>query len=264
MKKWMLFITAIVVILLLSACGNDSQPKEETETKTNDEANSNTKSLQLLKDTNAGEYLADSEGMTLYLFKKDEEDKSNCTEDCLESWPAFVADDFEVPDGFKEDEFDTITREDTKEEQVTYKGYPLYYFKTDQAKGDVTGQGVKDVWYVASDQSIQDHFKEQSASLEEGVDQVLVSLEALNSTVESSADDTAEINTKGKELSGSWEPIEEKVEEQDEEAYENIEKSLYPLIEEAQKDKPDVEKVKQLTKETQNQLAQFKEELASS
>ncbi|WP_425423161.1 hypothetical protein [Siminovitchia fordii] len=41
-----------------------------------------------------------------------------------------------------------MTREDTDAEQVTYKGYPLYYFAKDQNKGDVNGQGVKDVWYL--------------------------------------------------------------------------------------------------------------------
>lgn len=50
--------------------------------------------------------------------------------------------------------------------QVTYKDYPLYYFVKDKEKGDINSQGVKDVWYVANDQFIQDHFKDQSASLE--------------------------------------------------------------------------------------------------
>ena len=46
-------------------------------------------------------------------------------------------------------DFGTITREDGQK-QTTYKGMPLYYFAGDKAAGEVKGQGVKDVWYVAA------------------------------------------------------------------------------------------------------------------
>ena len=32
--------------------------------------------------------------------------------------------------------------------QVTLDGWPLYYWQDDTAAGDVTGQGVQDVWWV--------------------------------------------------------------------------------------------------------------------
>ncbi len=32
--------------------------------------------------------------------------------------------------------------------QVTYNGWPLYYFANDAAPGDTNGQGLNDVWYV--------------------------------------------------------------------------------------------------------------------
>ncbi|SEK18114.1 Secreted repeat of unknown function [Carnobacterium iners] len=105
-------------------------------------------SLQLLKNGEVGEYLADADGMTLYYFKNDEPGKSNATGDVLENWPAFIAEDFEVPEGFDENDFDTIKREDTGDMQVTYRDYPLYYFINDKAKGDVNGEGVNDVWYI--------------------------------------------------------------------------------------------------------------------
>ena len=34
--------------------------------------------------------------------------------------------------------------------QVTYNGWPLYYYVKDKAPGDVTGQDVGGVWYVVS------------------------------------------------------------------------------------------------------------------
>jgi len=48
-----------------------------------------------------------------------------------------------------EGELATITREDGSL-QVTYNGLPLYFWNEDGAPGDTTGQGVGDVWSVAT------------------------------------------------------------------------------------------------------------------
>ena len=63
------------------------------------------------------------------------------------NWPAFSPDSFVVPSALDPADFKTIVRGDGTR-QATYKGYPLYYFVKDQKRGDVAGQGVKDVWYV--------------------------------------------------------------------------------------------------------------------
>jgi predicted lipoprotein with Yx(FWY)xxD motif len=34
--------------------------------------------------------------------------------------------------------------------QVTYNGWPLYYYEEDKAPGDVVGQDVGGVWFVVS------------------------------------------------------------------------------------------------------------------
>jgi len=43
----------------------------------------------------------------------------------------------------------TITRDDGST-QVTYNGWPLYYFHEDMAAGDTNGQGVEGVWFLVS------------------------------------------------------------------------------------------------------------------
>ena len=93
-----------------------------------------------------GQFLTDAEGMTLYLFTKDEPGKSNCYDQCAENWPPFMADSTTLPEGVA-GELTVVARDDGTE-QLAYNGWPLYYWVQDQAPGDTTGQGVGDVWYV--------------------------------------------------------------------------------------------------------------------
>jgi len=96
-----------------------------------------------------GSFLTDAKGMTLYVFKKDSPGKSACAGDCVAKWPLFYREKVGATGNLKEADFATITREDGQK-QTTYKGLPLYYFASDKAAGDTTGQGVRDVWYVAA------------------------------------------------------------------------------------------------------------------
>jgi predicted lipoprotein with Yx(FWY)xxD motif len=96
-----------------------------------------------------GSYLVDEKGMTLYIFKKDSPGKSVCSGPCLEKWPVFLAENLQVRCGMRAKNFSTITRDDGRK-QTTYKGMPLYYFSGDAKPGDANGQGLNDVWFVAS------------------------------------------------------------------------------------------------------------------
>jgi predicted lipoprotein with Yx(FWY)xxD motif/uncharacterized cupredoxin-like copper-binding protein len=101
------------------------------------------------EDPELGTFLTDPEGMTLYLFTKDEPGVSNCYDQCEENWPVFTAEEpLTLPEGVP-GELTLIERTDGST-QVAYNGWPLYYWVKDQAPGDTTGQGVGDVWYVVS------------------------------------------------------------------------------------------------------------------
>lgn len=156
MKKWLFIFTFFTALLFVAGCnsngvdGNSNDYQVGDESKDQEGSQQDTVSLQLLNDESVGQYLADSKGMTLYYFTADKPGVSSCSGDCLVNWPAFVEQDFEVPEGFNKDDFGTITREDTGEVQVTYKEYPLYYFIKDKAKGDVTGQGINNVWFIVN------------------------------------------------------------------------------------------------------------------
>lgn len=104
--------------------------------------------LQISKKEGVGDYLADAKGMTLYVFTKDSPGQSACSGPCVEKWPLLQAETIKAPAGMKSADFATITRADGQK-QTTYKGLPLYYFFKDVKAGDVNGQGVNGVWYVA-------------------------------------------------------------------------------------------------------------------
>ncbi|HUI69750.1 MAG TPA: hypothetical protein VL354_04460 [Spirochaetia bacterium] len=98
-----------------------------------------------------GNYLTDGDGKTLYYFTKDSSGMSACTGDCIKAWPAFTASSVVIPSALDASDFGTITRDDGSM-QVTYKGYPLYYFIRDRYRGDITGQDMGKVWYVINPQ----------------------------------------------------------------------------------------------------------------
>ena len=101
--------------------------------------------------TSLGNIVVDGKGMTLYYFTKDTKGTttSACTGECLAAWPIAVAQgDTPVVEGVT-GEVGTIDSPDGSK-QLTLNGMPLYYFAKDTKPGDVLGQGVNDVWYVAS------------------------------------------------------------------------------------------------------------------
>ena len=103
--------------------------------------------MQMLVKNGVGYYLADSKGMTLYVFTKDQGNKNACTGDCLKNWPIFHAEKITSPAGSDQKDYGEFTRADGAK-QSTFKGWPLYYFAGDKALGDTKGQGLKQVWYI--------------------------------------------------------------------------------------------------------------------
>jgi predicted lipoprotein with Yx(FWY)xxD motif len=92
-----------------------------------------------------GKVLTNAKGMTLYTFDKDSKGKSACNGKCAVNWPPLMA-----SAGAKaEKDYTIITRADGSK-QWAHKGMPLYTWIKDKKPGDVTGDGVKKVWHVAT------------------------------------------------------------------------------------------------------------------
>ena len=99
----------------------------------------------------AGNIVVDGKGMSVYYFTKDVKDsgKSNCIGDCLVAWPPVITtNDTPKVEGVT-GKVGTITTADGKK-QVTVDGMPVYLWEKDKAPGDVTGQGVGNVWYLVA------------------------------------------------------------------------------------------------------------------
>ena len=97
-----------------------------------------------------GQFMVDSKGMTLYLYTKDSKNTSTCYDKCATAWPALLTSGAPAGGaGVDASLLGTTTRTDGKM-QVTYNGWPLYYWFKDQKAGDTTGQLVGGVWLVVS------------------------------------------------------------------------------------------------------------------
>jgi predicted lipoprotein with Yx(FWY)xxD motif len=113
--------------------------------------------VQVARADGMNPFLVDSRGMTLYILRKDTPAAGStapvlwgCTSGCAANWPAYTPQSgapllagpgvtgvlgvFTRPDGVR---------------QVTYNGWPLYYFSGDTKPGDVKGDGVGNLWAAA-------------------------------------------------------------------------------------------------------------------
>ncbi len=104
--------------------------------------------IAMRSDGKLGTFFTDKNGRSLYFFTKDVENLNSCQGSCLTNWPIFYAEQLQIPAFLNKADFSVLTRSDGTK-QTTYKGWPLYYFAKDTAAGDVKGEAVGGVWFVA-------------------------------------------------------------------------------------------------------------------
>ncbi len=104
--------------------------------------------MRMRHDAALGDILTDGEGWTMYLFTRDTPNHTVCYDRCATAWPPLLVGTGVEPqlDGIG-GTLATIVRNDGNR-QVTYNGFPLYYYNVDKKPGDTTGQGVGNVWYI--------------------------------------------------------------------------------------------------------------------
>lgn len=86
----------LLVLPIISGCTNSS-PSYTVKTATK---------------SGLGDYLVDSNGMTLYYWAKDILNQSNATATVLAIWPVFYTVNISIPSNLAASDFGTITRDD--------------------------------------------------------------------------------------------------------------------------------------------------------
>jgi len=101
-----------------------------------------------------GSVLVGASGRTLYRYTKDSKNVNRCTSDpvCNKYWPRLLVKASAKPTagaGAKASLLGTIKAAHGMR-QVTYAGWPLYYFAGDKRAGQVNGQDFLKEWYVVN------------------------------------------------------------------------------------------------------------------
>ena len=158
MKTTYLVLSALVgLALLITACAPQAAPTAAPPAATQPPATMEPSAVvpvtggavvDVGQHDTLGSFLVDDKGMTLYLFTKDTPNTSNCYDKCATAWPPLLTmGDPVAGEGVDASKLGTTTRKDGAL-QVTYNGWPLYYYEKDKASGDVIGQNVGEVWFV--------------------------------------------------------------------------------------------------------------------
>lgn len=146
-RKIFLVLTAL---LCFSCSGDDDGPSDNGGGNPNggNPPVEDPNAVQLFNDNSFGMIMADADGNTLYFFSLDSKGLSNCNGECLDNWPVFYEENLTLDEGLDANDFGVITRDDGSM-QTTYKGWPLYTYIGDANSGDVNGDGLQSIWFVA-------------------------------------------------------------------------------------------------------------------
>jgi predicted lipoprotein with Yx(FWY)xxD motif len=149
MKNKLILPTLGILALIVSACASSATPVAGQSSNLPTVAvPSGPAAVNVGQNATLGSFLVDSKGMTLYLYTKDAPGTSNCYGSCASYWPPLLTTGAPVAGtGVTASLLGTTTRTDGTT-QVTYNGWPLYYYTSDNAAGDTTGENVQGIWFV--------------------------------------------------------------------------------------------------------------------
>jgi predicted lipoprotein with Yx(FWY)xxD motif len=145
-------VAAASIVAMLSAA--PMVMAQQNDAAKGDAAANATSKLTVRQSDEYGNYVADADGRALYMYTKDQQQEGNkpaeahCGIICSNAWPPFsVQKKPEVGSGLDASLVGMIKGHGGKM-QVTYGGWPLYYYDEDQGPGSVEGQGEDREWYL--------------------------------------------------------------------------------------------------------------------
>lgn len=157
----LIFTLALLVMgMLLTACGNSSTTGSSTTpapttapaatpTTASGSSDAVIKTASASIDGKSMTILTDAKGMTLY-YRTSDTATSVCSGGCASAWPPLIFSGSGTPTGDSSLSGTLSVSTNANGAQVAYQGHPLYTFAQDKASGQITGQGVGGVWFVAT------------------------------------------------------------------------------------------------------------------
>jgi predicted lipoprotein with Yx(FWY)xxD motif len=101
--------------------------------------------IGVASDGKLGEVLVDGDGNVLYVFSPDRRTKVTCDSECQSIWPPMVAPKTGVAkaiDGARQSLIWSVRNRADGRRIVTYDGWPLYSYVTDQVPGRARGEDL--------------------------------------------------------------------------------------------------------------------------
>jgi len=157
----MVLLLTMSLTILLTGCGKQEVPKqpvnnipldnqsENQQPMVTTPSEQNTVQSDVMVASNPlGQILTDGNGMTLYIYTKDTKNNSVCYETCAVNWPPLLVTQApKIASNLINSNFGVTVRTNG-DQQITFKGMPLYYWIKDAKAGDATGENVGGVWFV--------------------------------------------------------------------------------------------------------------------
>jgi len=143
-------VLASLAALVVAACGGSSSSGASSSAASpTAKAESTVKTASKTVAGKSETILVDAKGITLYYFLSDKGGTVTCTAACLQAWPPLLLPSGTTsPTGASGVTGKLATVSNPAGAQVTYNGWPLYYYAKDKDDGDAYGQNVGGKWFV--------------------------------------------------------------------------------------------------------------------
>lgn len=173
-RNYLLWSTLLIMAFIVAACGQSNGSTSSTNTSggptpTTSSTGGNgygygstgttptaSSSGQLLAtktatvDGKSETILTNAQGLTLYYRTTDAPPSTVCDSSCAQAWPPLVSSGSGTPTSATPLSGKLTVITDANGNQVAYNGHLLYTFASDTAPGQVNGEGVGGIWFVAT------------------------------------------------------------------------------------------------------------------
>jgi predicted lipoprotein with Yx(FWY)xxD motif len=131
---------AVAVVFALAMAGPAAASKPHAKVKVNPSVK-----IGVMKDGKLGNVLVDEDGHVLYMYAPDKRKKVACDSECQSIWPPVVAPKTgvaEAIDGARQSMIWSDKNAADGKRIVTYNGWPLYTYVTDQVPDKAGGENL--------------------------------------------------------------------------------------------------------------------------